>query len=62
MTSPCVYGVADFSSETPSSRKSSAWGLGGEAVDFPWWLRHSKNLPAMQETPVRFLGGEDPLE
>ena len=21
-----------------------------------------KNLPAMQETPVRFLGGEDPLE
>ena len=21
-----------------------------------------KNPPAMQETPVRFLGGEDPLE
>ena len=21
-----------------------------------------KNLPAMQETPVRFLSGEDPLE
>ena len=21
-----------------------------------------KNLPEMQETPVRFLGGEDPLE
>ena len=21
-----------------------------------------KNLPAMQETPVQFLGGEDPLE
>ena len=21
-----------------------------------------KNLPAMQETPVLFLGGEDPLE
>ena len=21
-----------------------------------------KNLPAMQETPVRLLGGEDPLE
>ena len=21
-----------------------------------------KNLPAMQETPVRFLGQEDPLE
>ena len=60
MTSPCVYCIADFSFETPSSRKSSAWGLGG--VDFPWWLRHSKNLPAMQETPVRFLGGEDSLE
>ena len=21
-----------------------------------------KNLPAIQETPVQFLGGEDPLE
>ena len=21
-----------------------------------------KNLPAMQETPIQFLGGEDPLE
>ena len=21
-----------------------------------------KNMPAMQETPVQFLGGEDPLE
>ena len=27
----------------------------------PWWLT-VKNLPAMQETWVRFLGWEDPLE
>ena len=30
----------------------------------PWWLRwkKKKNLPAVQETWVRFLGQEDPLE
>ena len=37
------------------------------AVDF-WWLEASllvqlvKNLPAIQETPVQFLGQENPLE
>ena len=47
-------------------------GLGkspGEGVGYP--LQYSwtsllaqlvKNLPAMQETPVRFLGWEDPVE
>ena len=47
-------------------------GLGrstGEGIDYP--LQYSwaslvaqlvKNLPAMQKTPVEFLGGEDPLE
>ena len=47
-------------------------GLGrssGEELGYP--LQYSwaslvaqlvKNLPAMQETPVRFLGQEDPLE
>ena len=47
-------------------------GLGrsaGEGIGYP--LQYSwaslvaqlvKNLPAMQETPVRFLGREDPLE
>ena len=25
-------------------------------------FRRSREAPAMQETPVRFLGGEDPLE
>ena len=29
---------------------------------FPWWLRTVKNLPAMEETRVRSLGREDPLE
>ena len=28
----------------------------------PWWFRPVKHLPAMWETPVRSLGGEDPLE
>ena len=28
----------------------------------PWWLRALKRLPPMQETPVRFLGWDDPLE
>ena len=27
-----------------------------------WWLRQEKNLLAIQETQVRFLGQEDPLE
>ena len=31
------------------------------ARDLPWWLT-VKNLPAMQETWVRSLGREDPLE
>ena len=31
------------------------------ARDRPWWLT-VKNLPAMQETWVRSLGREDPLE
>ena len=28
----------------------------------PWWLRGLKRLPPMQETQVRSLGQEDPLE
>ena len=51
---------------------SSIPGLGrspGEGIGYP--LQYTwgslvaqlvKNLPAMQETPVRFLGWEDPLE
>ena len=34
-------------------------------MGLPWWLRGKKNLPAMQEpqeTWVRSLGWEDPLE
>ena len=32
-------------------------------VGRPWWLGcKKKNLPAMQETRVQSLGGEDPLE
>ena len=32
-------------------------------VGLPWWVRRfKKNLPAMQETRVQFLGRGDPLE
>ena len=31
-------------------------------MGFPGGLDGKKNLPAMQETPVQFLGREDPLE
>ena len=51
---------------------SSIPGLGrstGESIGYPLqcsWAslvaQMVKNLPAMQETPVRFLGQEDPLE
>ena len=40
----------------------------GEGISYPlqYWAsllaQLVKNLPAMQETPVRFLGREDPLE
>ena len=30
--------------------------------ELPWWLRHVKNLLAVQETWVRSLGREGPLE
>ena len=32
------------------------------SLGLPWWLRGLKRLPAMQETWVRSLGWEDPLE
>ena len=31
-------------------------------MGLPWWLRWEKNLLAVQETWVRSLGQEDPLE
>ena len=34
-----------------------------EKLTLLWIIAHLvKNLPAMQETPVQFLGQEDPLE
>ena len=51
-------------SSIPGSGRSA-----GEGIGYP--LQHSwaslvsqlvKNLPAMQETPLQFLGWEDPLE
>ena len=39
------------------------WFLNGAKKVFSFlWTLLVKNLPAMQETPVRFLGLEDPLE
>ena len=31
-------------------------------VGLPWWLRWVKNLPAMWETQIKSLSGEDPLK
>ena len=31
-------------------------------VGLPWWLRWVKNLPAMLESQIQSLSGEDPLE
>ena len=53
----------------PGSDMGVDKGGGGEGIGYP--LQHSwaslvaqliKNLPAMQETLVQSLGGEDPLE
>ena len=52
----------------PASRAlgyEPALGLGGRAPPWPGAsliAQLVKNLPAVQETPVRFLGREDPLE
>ena len=55
---------AEDRSLTPGSGRSA-----GEGIGYPlWYFRASlvaqmvKNLPAMQETRVRSLGREDPLE
>ena len=48
-----VYGVA----------KSQTWL--SDWIELNWWIlvaQMVKNLPAVQETWVWFLGGEDPLE
>ena len=34
----------------------------GHEKGLSWWLPPGKNLPAMQETQVGYLGLEDPLE
>ena len=52
-------------SECPAQSQAARCGGVGAQLEF---LRASlvaqmvKNLPAMQETPVQFLGWEDPLE
>ena len=38
------------------------WGKSIIQGRLSWWLSGKKNLPAMQETWVRSLGWEDPLE
>ena len=53
---------------TASRAKTGIYVAGITEIKEPFSLRTSlvahlaKNLPAMQETPVRFLGLEDPLE
>ena len=67
-----LYGSAGKESACNAGDSSSIPGSGssaGEGIGYP--LQYSwaslvaqlvKNLPAMQETPVRFLGQEDALE
>ena len=47
-----------------ASSHITSWQIQGEkmkvVIDFIWGI--SKNPPVMQETPVWFLGWEDPLE
>ena len=48
----------------PGLGRSAGEGL-GYPLQYSWaslMAQLVKNLPAMQETPVRFLGQEDPLE
>ena len=48
----------------PGSGRSAGEGI-GYPLQYSWASSVAqlvKNLPAMQETPVRFLGQEDPLE
>ena len=48
----------------PGSRISAGEGI-GYPLQYSWAplvAQLVNNLPAMQETPVRFLGREDPLE
>ena len=48
----------------PGSGRSAGEGI-GYPLQYSWATfvaQLVKNLPAMQETPVQFLGQEDPLE
>ena len=48
----------------PGSGRSAGEGI-GHPLQYFWAslvVQLIKNLPAMQETPVQFLGQEDPLE
>ena len=48
----------------PGSERSAGEGI-GYSLHYSWAsliAQLVKNLPAMQETPVRFLGQEEPLE
>ena len=59
--SACNAGVP---SSIPGLGRSSGEGL-GYPLQYSWAsliAQLVKNPPAMQETPVRFLGQEDPLE
>ena len=55
---------AGYSGSLPGLGRSPAEGT-GYPLPYSWAslvAQMVKNLPAMQETPIRFLGWEDPLE
>ena len=56
--------IAEDFSSIPGSGRSAGEGI-GYPLQYSWaslLAQLGKNLPAMQETPVQFLGQEDPLE
>ena len=53
----------DLNVLVPASKPRKPWCRDGVTfARFPWGLRWERNLPAMQETWVSFLGQEDSLE
>ena len=50
----------DKGKKKPSKSESHYYSSSIVNLELPWQL--SWNMPAMQETPVRFLGWEDPLK
>ena len=64
----CHFSLSGLMIRMYSWKGSKLWHLKLSLMGLPWWDGASliaqlvKNPPAMQETPVQFLGQDDPLE